>query len=81
MLTQEEKDDVKKILQRRSRFVWTDKKCESTISLLQQIRSGEIKLSEMLPGGFMSYNDYLYERDLLKFVENANKDDPAVTLE
>lgn len=79
MLTEEEKEEIKKLLKRRSKHTWTDKKCDNTIRLLEQIRSGQIRLSEMLPGGCMSYEDYLFERDLLKYAKPQNKEDPAIT--
>lgn len=68
-LTELEIEELKKLLQRRSRFVWRDVSAVNhTVNLLNNIRAGVIKLEDMLPGGIMSYHDYLFERDLLKFV-------------
>lgn len=67
-LTEEEECSVRSLLKKKSRFVWTDDKCGNTIRMLNQIRDGTIKLSEMVPGLRISYADYLLERDLLKFV-------------
>lgn len=72
-LTDKEKDEIKLLLKRRSRFVWNDKMAENTLRLLQQIKDGVIKLEQMLPGGVMTYQDYLFERDLLKYVNETSE--------
>lgn len=67
-LTEAQKEEITKVCKRRSRFVWSDKALGHTFSLLERVLNGEIKLTDFLPGNIMTYEDYLYERDLLKYV-------------
>jgi len=63
-----QKEEITKICKRRSRFVWSDKALGHTFLLLERILNNEIKITDYLPGNIMTYHDYLYERDLLKFI-------------
>jgi len=68
MFTQEQKDEICKILRKKSRYVWKEKNCNNTIALLERVKNGDLKLVDIIPGMNITFEDYLFERDVLKFV-------------
>lgn len=67
LLTESEEQDVIKLLQKRSKFVWSLSKCRHAIGMLNKIRLGEIKLEDFLPEIKLTYKDIIEEQDLLIF--------------
>ena len=62
-------EEVEKIMKhRRLRSVWNKTSTNNLVLMLNQVRQGNIKLDEFMPGGVTKYEDYLFELDLLKFV-------------
>lgn len=68
-LDTEEIKEVQAIMRRRKlKGIWNATNTNHLITMLNQVRQGNIELDEYMPGGIMKYRDYLFELDLLKFV-------------
>lgn len=79
LLTDNEKEEIKKKLKRASKFVWKDKNVDTFIDNIDAIRAGTLKrpLNEpMSKYTTRTWFDYFLEMDMLKFVDPLNKASP-----
>lgn len=70
-LSEEEKLNICKILKKKNRIHWTDSICEKAIEIVTKLRYGELQLKDWFVPDILSYEDYLYQLDLIKFVPHG----------
>lgn len=68
MLTEEEKKEITKRLQKSNRKIWTDQALVHVFDILERIRDGTFKRKDFFIPGMLTYEDYLYQLNLAKFV-------------
>lgn len=70
-LTEEDKEQIFKILKKANRKVWKDEIINKVITNIQKARDGTIKLNDYLVPNILSWQDYFDQLYLTKFVNGT----------
>lgn len=68
ILSKLEIQQITKILKRQNRFIWNDNIILKVIEILNQLREGQIKRSDFFIFSILTYEDYIYNLHLNKFL-------------
>lgn len=70
-LSEDDKQQITKILKKAHKHAWTNSIIEKVIVIIQNIRDGTIKLNDFILQDILSYEDYLYNLNLIQYA-NGN---------
>lgn len=68
MLSEKDKEKIKKILKRQNKFIWRDDIVEKVIQIIIQIREGHLKQDDFFVEGLLTYEDWSYQIQLNQFI-------------
>lgn len=68
MLSEKDKEKIKKILKRQNRFIWNEPIILKVIEILNQLRCGYISKDDWFVPDILSYEDYIYQIQLNKYL-------------
>lgn len=71
-LSEEDKQQITKILKKAHKHTWKTEIIEKVIVIIQNIRDGTIKLNDYLLPDILDYENYLYNLNLIQFVNGNN---------
>jgi hypothetical protein len=67
-LDQSEKDEISKRLKRSNRKIWTDERITHVYDIINKIRDGTYQRKDWFIPNLVTYDDYIYQLNLIKFV-------------
>ena len=68
MLSEEECKQISKILKKMNRHIWTEPIILKVIEILNQLKQGRLNRGDFFVPGILSYEDYLYNINLIQFI-------------
>lgn len=71
MLTEDDKIFITNTLKKMNRFIWTDAIVLKVIENVENIKSGKISPNDYFVPKVMTWNDYLFQLNLSKFLPNG----------
>ncbi len=67
-LSEDDKQQITKILKKKNKYHWTDSICIKAVEIVQKIRDGDVKLTDWFVQDVLTFEDYIYNLNLIKFV-------------
>lgn len=69
MLSQKDKEQITKILQKKNKYIWTLPIILKVINIVEQLRERKLLKDDWFVQDILTYEDYLNELSIRQFIE------------